>query len=245
MISRPKRTPEREAFYERMSVHSVAPLWERLAGMLTAEPNTPAVPALWRYDEVRPFIMEAGEIITAEEAERRVLMLENPALRGQARITQSLYAGLQLILPGEIAPSHRHTAAALRFIVEGEGAYTTVDGEKTIMHPGDFVITPAWTWHDHGNESGEPMVWMDGLDIPIVLFLDAMFAESYPDGTPPITKPVGDSLARYGAGLLPYGHEAKKLNSPVINYPYERTRHALETMRTANEWDPWGCPGRC
>ena len=238
MISRPKRTPEREAFYERMSVHSVAPLWERLAGMLTAEPNTPAVPALWRYDEVRPFIMEAGEIITAEEAERRVLMLENPALRGQARITQSLYAGLQLILPGEIAPSHRHTAAALRFIVEGEGAYTTVDGEKTIMHPGDFVITPAWTWHDHGNESGELMVWMDGLDIPIVLFLDAMFAESYPDGTPPITKPVGDSLARYGAGLLPYGHEAKKLNSPVINYPYERTRHALETMRTANEWDP-------
>lgn len=238
MISVPKKTPEREAFYERMSAHSIAPLWEQLAGLLTAEPTTDAVPAIWHYDDVRPFIMEAGEMITAEEAERRVLMLENPALRGQARITQSLYAGLQLILPGEIAPSHRHMAAALRFIVEGEGAYTTVDGEKTIMHPGDFVITPAWTWHDHGNDSGEPMVWLDGLDIPMVLFLSTMFAEVYPDGVPPITKPVGDSLARYGAGLLPYGHEAMTLNSPVINYPYERTREALEKMRGAAEWDP-------
>ena len=105
MIGVPKKTSEREAFYERLSIHSVAPLWERLAGMLTPEPNTSAVAAIWRYDDVRPFIMEAGEMITAEEAERRVLMLENPALRGQARITQSLYAGLQLILPGEIAPA--------------------------------------------------------------------------------------------------------------------------------------------
>jgi gentisate 1,2-dioxygenase len=238
MISVPKKTPERQAFYDRMSVHSVAPLWEQLAGLLTAEPTTVAEPAIWHYDDVRPFIMEAGEMITAEEAERRVLMLENPAMRGQARITQSLYAGLQLILPGEIAPSHRHMAAALRFIVEGEGAYTTVDGEKTIMRPGDFVITPAWTWHDHGNDSDEPMVWMDGLDIPMVLFLSSMFAESHADGVQPITKPVGDSLARYGAGLLPYGHEAKNLNSPMINYPYDRTRHALEKMRGASEWDP-------
>ena len=180
MIGVPKKTSEREAFYERLSIHSVAPLWERLAGMLTPEPNTSAVAAIWRYDDVRPFIMEAGEMITAEEAERRVLMLENPALRGQARITQSLYAGLQLILPGEIAPSHRHTAAALRFIVEGEGAYTTVDGEKTIMRPGDFVITPAWTWHDHGNDSDEPMVWLDGLDIPMVLFLDGCSLKATP-----------------------------------------------------------------
>ena len=122
----------------------------------------------WDYDSVRPFLMESGTLITAKEAVRRVLILENPGLRGTACITPTLYAGLQLILPGEVAPSHRHTQSALRFIVEGEGAYTAVDGERTIMHEGDFVITPTWTWHDHGNDSSKPMVWLDGLDIPLV-----------------------------------------------------------------------------
>ena len=96
--------------------------------------------------------MEAGRLITAEEAERRVLILENPALRGQSCITQSLYAGLQLILPGEVAPAHRHTQSALRLVLDGEGAYTAVDGERTTMRYGDFIITPSWTFHDHGND---------------------------------------------------------------------------------------------
>ena len=122
--------------------------------------------------------MESGTLITAMQAERRVLILENPGMPGESRITDTLYAGLQLILPGEIAPAHRHTQSALRFIVEGSGAYTAVDGEKTILEEGDFVITPSWTWHDHGNESSEPMVWLDGLDIPLVGLLDASFLKS-------------------------------------------------------------------
>ena len=105
--------------------------------------------------------MEAGKLITAKEAVRRVLILENPGMRGESCITQSLYAGLQLILPGEIAPSHRHSQSALRFIVEGAGAYTAVDGERTTMRPGDFIITPSWTWHDHGNP-GQRAGGMDG-----------------------------------------------------------------------------------
>ena len=121
--------------------------------------------------------MEAGRLITAEEAERRVLVLENPALRGQSCITQSLYAGLQLILPGEVAPAHRHTQTALRLVLDGEGAYTAVDGERTTMRFGDFIITPSWTFHDHGNVGNEPVVWLDGLDIPLLRFLDAGFAE--------------------------------------------------------------------
>ena len=115
-----------------------------------------------------PWIQEAGKLITAKEAERRVLVLENPGLRGRSRVTHSLYAGLQLILPGEVAPAHRHSQSALRFIVQGKGAYTAVDGERVTMSPGDFIITPSWTWHDHGNPSSEPMVWLDGLDIAIV-----------------------------------------------------------------------------
>src|SRR6185312_1542374 len=99
---------------------------------------------------------------------RRVLILENPALAGKSAATHTLYAGLQLILPGEVAPAHRHSQSALRFVIEGEGAYTAVDGERTYMNPGDFIITPSWTWNDHGNDSDQQMVWLDGLDIPLV-----------------------------------------------------------------------------
>src|SRR5262245_18419308 len=108
--------------------------------------------------------MRAAELITTEEAERRVLMLENPALKGTTFVTTTLYAGLQVILPGEMSRTHRHAPNALRMIVEGEGAYTAVEGERVAMRPGDFVTTPGWTWHYHGNLRGEPVVWHDGLD---------------------------------------------------------------------------------
>ncbi|MBL8675300.1 MAG: cupin domain-containing protein, partial [Rhodospirillales bacterium] len=114
----------RRDFYERIGALSMAPLWESLHQLVPPAPAPGYVPAHWSYDAVRPFLMESGALITAKEAVRRVLILENPALRGTACATPTLYAGLQLILPGEIAPSHRHTQSALRFIVEGEGAYT-------------------------------------------------------------------------------------------------------------------------
>jgi gentisate 1,2-dioxygenase len=239
MVAETRTSPERQAYYERIRGLSLAPLWEVMRGLVPESPRGPCVPAIWRYDEVRPHLMEAGRLITAREAERRVLVLENPALPGRASITGTLYGGLQLILPGEVAPSHRHVQSALRFVLEGEGAYTAVDGERTIMRPGDFVITPSWTWHDHGNESDRPMVWLDGLDIPMVRFFDAGFAERHPEEQQPVTRPVGDALARYGSGLLPVDHRPAGRTSPVFNYPYERTRAALETMRRAGEWDPW------
>ena len=229
---------ERRAFYDRISALSLAPLWESLHQLVPPQPTSPCVPAIWRYREVRPFLMESGGLLTAKEAVRRVLILQNPGLHGQAAITHTLFAGLQLILPGEVAPSHRHTQSALRFIVEGDGAYTAVDGEKTLMRPGDFIITPSWTWHDHGNDSPEPMVWLDGLDIPLVRMLDAGFAENDTAERQQLTRPVGDALARYGTGLLPLNHVARRKNSPVFNYPYIRTREALEAMRRAEEWDP-------
>ena len=188
-------------------------------------------------NDVRDDVLEAGGLITAKEAERRVLILENPGLRGQSRITNTLYAGLQLILPGEVAPSHRHTQTALRFVVDGEGAYTAVDGERTTMRPGDLVITPQWTWHDHGNHSEAPMIWLDGLDIPTVQFLDASFAERYPEDEQPVTRPEGDSLARFGSGLLPVDHTPVRAASPAFTYPYARAREALEHLRRAEEWD--------
>ncbi len=225
-------------FYNRLSKKKMAPLWEVLSDLVTPEPASICVPTLWQYRDIRPLIMEAGSFITAKEAERRVLILENPGLLGQSRITRSLYAGLQLILPNELAPSHRHTQSALRFVIEGKGAYTTVGGERTNMLPGDFIITPQWSWHEHGNDSDEPMVWLDGLDIPIVQLFEASFAEVGSNQHQIPSRPAGDSLARFGSGLLPVDHPKKAMTSPVFNYPYERTREALENMRKLNEWDP-------
>jgi len=164
---RPELSPERKDFYKRLDGKHTAPLWEVLAKIIPPSPTPETVPVLWRYDELRPLLMEAGRLLTTKEAERRVLVLENPGVRGQSKITQSLYSGLQMIMPGEVAPCHRHVSSALRFVVEGSGAYTAVEGERTTMHPGDFILTPSWTYHDHGNPGDGPVVWLDGLDVPI------------------------------------------------------------------------------
>ena len=227
---------DRQRFYDRIAPHSLAPLWERLHTLVTQSPITPIQPAIWHYDhDVRACLMEAGNLITAKEAERRVLILENPGMPGHTCITHSLFAGLQLILPGEVAPAHRHTQSALRFIIEGHGAYTAVEGERTLMEPGDFVLTPSWTWHDHGNQTNQPMVWLDGLDIPIVRLLDATFSQPANAESQGVSRASGDSYARYGANMLPVDFEPGKA-SPVFNYPYDRTRSALETL--AHNGDP-------
>ncbi len=227
----------REGFYERIDPQHLAPLWTRLKSLVPAEPTPVGVAHRWAYAEVRPYVLESAEHISAKEAERRVLILENPGLKGTSQITNSLYAGLQLIMPGEVAPAHRHTQSALRFIVEGSGAYTAVDGEKTTMQPGDFVITPSWTWHHHGNDSNGPMVWLDGLDIPVTAFFNSTFREDHHDDEAAITRPEGDALARYGQGLLPVGYRNASLNSPVFNYPYARTREALLALMRAGAPD--------
>jgi gentisate 1,2-dioxygenase len=214
---KPESSVEREEFYQRLKARGAAPLWQELADLVLAQPRPSCVPAQWRYEEMRPYLMEAGDIITAEEAERRVLMLENPGLKGLPQITQSLYAGLQLVLPGEVTATHRHVASALRFVIEGSGAYTSVNGVRVTMHPGDFILTPSWTYHDHGNPTGDPVVWLDGLDIPVVNTFDSSFAEHYPDGTQPVIQ-NGDASA--------------------VSFPYSRMRARLEGMTKNGAPDP-------
>ena len=124
---------ERADFYDRASALDMCPLWVVIANLVKREPSPMAIPHRWRYSEVRPFLMEACGLVSAEEAERRVMTLQNPGLRGQSRIAENLFCGFQVINPGEIAPAHRHTQSALRFIVEGSNAYTAGDGERTMM----------------------------------------------------------------------------------------------------------------
>lgn len=236
-------TSDRKAFYEQIRELNMIPLWESLSTLVPHQPNGPCVPALWKWRDVLPYIEQAGTLITAEEAVRRVLVLENPALPGHASVTQSLYAGLQLILPGEVAPAHRHVQSALRFIVHGRGAYTAVDGERTTMMPGDFIITPSWTWHDHGNDGidghSEPVVWLDGLDIPMIRFLDAGFEEKSTAMSQRVTRPEGNALARYGHNLLPVDYQPSSPTSPIFSYPYDRTREVLERLYRDGELDAW------
>jgi gentisate 1,2-dioxygenase len=227
----------RQDFYDRIGRQNLTPLWTSLADLVTPEPRSACRPASWRFDDIRAAMMEAGGLITAKEAERRVLVLENPGLRGQSRITTDLFAGVQMVLPGEVAPAHRHTQSALRFVLEGGGAHTSVNGERTIMQEGDFVVTPPMTWHDHGNESDKPILWLDGLDIPVVQLLDASFAEHLDEDEQPISRPVGDSEARFGANLVPVDYRPNGA-PPMFAYPYARTREALERMRRAEAWDP-------
>jgi gentisate 1,2-dioxygenase len=233
----PAETPERKAFYAKIDKDNLAPLWAVLSDLITPEPRSACRPALWRFDTIRAAMLEAGALITAKEAERRVLVLENPGMRGLSQITTSLYAGVQLVLPGEVAPAHRHSQSALRFVLEGKGAHTSVNGERTLMAPGDFVITPYMAWHDHGNHSDAPMFWLDGLDVPLIAALDASFVERLGADEQPIGKPLGDSSARFGVNLLPVDYKGGPPTSPIFNYPYDRTREALAQLEKAGPLD--------
>jgi gentisate 1,2-dioxygenase len=215
---------------------SVMPLWERTARM---KPGSACVPHRWRYAELRGPLEQACGLITKRDAERRVLVLENPSLRGSTFATQTLYAGLQIIIPGEIAPSHRHSPSALRFIVEGEGAYTAVEGERIDMHPGDFIVTPNWTWHEHGNTGKLPVVWLDGLDTAMVAQFGAMFREDAPTESYAPANPSGESVACFGSNMLPVDHQPRAHTStPLRVYRYTQSRAALAALARARAPDP-------
>jgi gentisate 1,2-dioxygenase len=213
------------------------PLWLVLSDAFTDEPRTQIVPHIWKWSDVRPRILEAGRRISAEEAERRVLMYLNPGLNGAPGATQTLFSGVQLIMPGEIAPTHRHVPSALRVVIEGNGAYTTVSGEKTLMRPGDFVTTPNWAWHDHGNETNAPMMWLDGLDMPFVLGLNAMFYEELGTGydIQPVTRELDDSQGRYNRGFRPHRDAFSGNYSPILNYRYTDVLETLALMERAGD----------
>ncbi|KAJ9493832.1 hypothetical protein H2202_010687 [Exophiala xenobiotica] len=176
-----------EELMSKLPGYHVEALWTVMHEMVPKAPQPKAIVAAWKYDELRPILLQAGESVTAEQAERRVLMLKNPAL---------IYAGLQLILPGETAPAHRHQAFALRFIIEGSRAFTAVSGQKVTMEEGDVILTPQWQWHDHGHEGDSPMIWLDGLDLPLYHYFPTHFAQPYHEKRYP-SKPIHDSPLRF------------------------------------------------
>jgi gentisate 1,2-dioxygenase len=219
--------PRTRSFRRHISDLCLTPLWEHARELLPPEPRASAVPFLWRWTTVRSALEEAAATMTTEDAERRVLLLRNPGLDPVLATTPTLLAGVQMLLPGEVALAHRHTAAAVRFVVEGAGAYTVTQGERTQMAPGDLVMTPSWTWHDHENEGMQPVLWLDGLDVPLVRALEAGFFELHRLPRQPVTKPVDDSKRRFVHATLLPADSRPTTSTPVVNYPWPATERAL------------------
>jgi len=220
----------REAFHQRMHANNMYGLWE-LASQMTPQPQPKTIPHIWPWSTTESIIEESARAVPVGD-ERRALQLFNPGLGGRWATTNNLIAAVQILLPGEVARAHRHTPTAIRFIIEGTGAYTAVDGERVYMSPGDLILTPSWAWHDHGNETNERVVWMDGLDIPLIASLEAMFFQFYSVPQVPASRPANASKQMYGhAHITPTWVKEKPQSSPLLLYSWTQTSEALNALR--------------
>lgn len=234
-------TPERVAYYRRLAELGTGALWTVANKIEPWEPASTSVPMLWRYRDLRDDVLRALDIVTPEEAGRRVVYLENPGRSDVVAAVGWLYSGLQVMKPGECASSHRHSASALRFIMEGSGAFTNVDGHRMTLGANDFVLTPNGTWHEHGvAEDGSICIWQDGLDIPLMNALEANFYEVHPDLNQAVSYPVDDSVAIWAnAGLRPWGSTWSKRYSPLLKYEWAPTYEALQKYARVTDGSPF------
>jgi gentisate 1,2-dioxygenase len=171
-----------EELYKAFDGLSMEGGWHRKQPALWAKPRENFLPAIWKYDEVKPILAAAGKLISTEFAERRNLTMTNPVEGNIYPTVRTIVAAYQMIQPNETADAHRHTPNALRMILEGRGTYTVVDGARVEMRPGDVLLTPNWAWHSHENVGREDCYWLDFLDVPLVHLLENMFFEHHPDG---------------------------------------------------------------
>ncbi|PZQ77373.1 MAG: NADPH dehydrogenase [Variovorax paradoxus] len=234
-------TPELVAYYRELERFEAGALWTVANKIEPWEPASTSVPVLWRYRDLREHVLRSVALVTPEKAGRRVIYLNNPGRRDVSAAVGWLYSGLQVMNPGECASTHRHSASALRFIMEGQGAYTIVDGHKMTLGANDFVLTPNGTWHEHGvDAAGTPCIWQDGLDIPFVNAMEANFYEVHPELHQAVGYPVDDATATWsGTALLPHGHGWNKPYSPLFKYEWGPTYEALQRLCGATEGSPF------
>lgn len=213
-----------------LKAQNLVPLWPNLRAVLPPDKPRPQTRAThWSYESLRPLLMKAGELTPIEKAERRVLVLANPGHGlDKMQASAAMYLGMQLLLPGEWAPSHRHTPNAVRMVVEGEGAWSTVDGEKCAMKRGDLILTPTGLWHEHGHDGSEPVVWLDVLDLPLVYYMEASY---HVDGGRQEVNPGHGERAYARGGLVPTPvFERSRKAYPMLRYPWADARAALESL---------------
>ncbi|MDX3895008.1 cupin domain-containing protein [Pusillimonas sp.] len=234
-------TPELLAYYEELDTLKTGALWTVANKIEPWFPQSSSVPVLWRYNDLRDHVLRSIDLVSPEKAGRRVVYLNNPGRQDVAAAVGWLYSGLQAMNPGELASAHNHSASALRFIMEGSGAYTIVDGHKMTLGANDFVLTPNGTWHEHGvSEDGSPCIWQDGLDIPLINALEANFYTVHPDLNQAVTYAVDDSTATWaGTGLAPADDKWEHGYSPLLKYEWEPTYEALCRYARVTDGSPF------
>jgi gentisate 1,2-dioxygenase len=236
-------TPELNAYYDALEAKNMGALWTVANKIEPWFPRPSSVPAIWRWSEVRPAIAKAPELVSPETAGRRVIMLVNPGRRDVSAAVGLLYSGIQIMRAGEAASAHKHMASALRFIMEGDGAYTIVDGERMTLGHNDFVLTPNGTWHEHGvDASGTTCIWQDGLDIPLMNALDANFYAVHPDLAQKTNRPTDSSMRLYGAGSLQPSFVRKawtKPYSPLLKFSWNPTYETLLQAAKVSDGSPF------
>ncbi len=223
-----------DEFCGALASHDLQALWSLQRRIMPEVPIPTTMPWLWKWDTIFPLAQRAGEIITIERGgDRRVLALANPGLHGLPFTTTTLWGAIQYLGPGESAPAHRHSPSAIRFVMVGSGVHTTVNGDACDMEPGDLILTPNWNWHDHNNTGDEPMVWFDGLDLPLMTTLESIFFENHPDLTQPVR---GHNLSEdLYAGATPVDAEANgSTHSPLLRYRWQTIDDELEELHRAN-----------
>lgn len=223
---------EVEALRHDMAQGHLTPLWELEADILPWRPRPKMLAWLWKWDDLYDIAQRAGELVPVERGgDRRAVALSNPGLDGLPYATPTIWAAIQWLNGREVAPAHRHVAQAVRFIIDGSGSYSTVEGDKVFLERGDLVLTPAWLWHDHGSESDERAVWLDGLDIPLTNYLDASFFEPYPHDSQEITQALNGTVLKYGVGQLQPAWEKKSADfPPMFAYKWSDTERALHNV---------------
>ena len=224
-------------FHEAMEAANVVALWE----LEDTNNGPPEPPHIWRWETLEPLLETAIEATSMSDAERRVLVLNNPALLESGRSRGSgltLGFNLQILMPGETARPHRHSMNALRFVMEGKGATTVVDGKPCPMEPGDMILTPGWTWHEHVHEGDARMIWLDVLDVPFHQYLDTGEFEPGPARDLPDLPPD----EAFGApGFVPVSGAADMAYSPLFRYPWDTARAALAALPALGRRQPGAC----
>lgn len=237
--------PALAQLYADFAAAHLDPLWTQIGNLMPTQPTPRALPHVWRWSTLYPLAQRAGELVpVGRGGERRAIALANPGLGGRPYASPTLWAAIQYLEPGEQAPDHRHNQNAFRFVVEGEGVWTVVNGDPIAMRRGDFLPQPGWNFHSHHNPSGRPMAWIDGLDIPFVHDNDAGFFELGIDGIPDTSTPERSRAERLWAypGLQPLAMAGAQAATPILCYRWEHTDRALAEQLALEDA---GYPGTC
>ncbi|MFV0244696.1 MAG: cupin domain-containing protein [Qingshengfaniella sp.] len=226
----PEDTPELRALYQGFAEQSLLPLWTQLGDLMPVHPKPRAVPHVWKWSKLLPLAEKSGELVpVGRGGERRAIGLANPGLAPHAYVSPTLWAAIQYLGPRETAPEHRHSQNAFRFVVEGEGVWTVVNGDPVRMSRGDLLLTPGWNFHGHHNDTDHPMAWIDGLDIPFSQQMDVGFFEFGADQVTDYTTPETSRGERLWChpGLRPVSRLQDTVASPIGAYRWEFTDRAL------------------